>query len=161
MKPKQMKVMLAAAASSLLLLFIYAFAFNSPSKPVVPNEHISCTPEQHVCVMKTMFNLEEGPRTLKSFTTLELPAEATASIKAGLGWIAGAQLADGGWGAGFHAQQDIRDPHAVAADPATTSLVCLSLLRTGNTLDSGAYQKQLTKATEFLLKKVETWSPQF
>jgi hypothetical protein len=33
----------------------------------------------------------------------------------------------------------------------------LSLLRTGNSLDSGTYQKQVIKATEFLLKKVETW----
>jgi hypothetical protein len=157
MNLKHKKVVLAAAALPLLLVLVYAFAFTSPSKPVPPNEHIRCTPEKHVCVMKTMFNLDEGPRQLKSFTALELPEEAKASIKAGLSWMAGAQLPDGGWGAGFHAQQDIRDPHAVAADPATTSLVLLSLLRTGNSLDSGAYQKQVIKATEFLLNKVETW----
>ncbi len=149
--------MLAAAALPLLLVLVYAFAFNKPSKPIVPNEHISCTPERHVCVMKTMFNLDEGPQQLKSLNELELPAEAKASIKAGLSWMAGAQLPDGGWGAGFHAQQDIRDPHAVTADPATTSLVLLSLLRTGNSLDSGTYQKQVVKATEFILAKVETW----
>ncbi|HEY0041945.1 MAG TPA: hypothetical protein VGB71_14845 [Flavisolibacter sp.] len=157
MNPKHKKVALAAAALPLLLVLVYAFAYTNPSKPSVPNEHISCTPERHVCVMKTMFNLEEGPRQLKSFTELELPAEAKASIKSGLSWMAGAQLPDGGWGAGFHAQQDLRDPHAVTADPATTSLVLLSLLRTGNSLDSGTYQKQVIKATEFLLKKVETW----
>jgi hypothetical protein len=157
MNPKYKKVMLAAAALPLLLVLVYAFAYNSLSKPAIPNEHISCTPEHHVCVMKTMFNLEEGPRQLKSFNEMELPAEAKASIKRGLNWMAAAQLPDGGWGAGFHAQQDQRDPHAVTADPATTSLVLLSLLRTGNSLDSGTYQKQVVKATEFLLKKVETW----
>ena len=32
------------------------------------------------------------------------------------------------------ASQDIKDPHAVTSDPATTSLVAMSLLRTDNTL---------------------------
>ena len=157
MNPKQKKLVLAAAALPLLLVLVYAFAFTNSSKPVVPNEHISCTPERHVCVMKTMFDLDEGPKQLKSFNELELPTEAKASIKRGLGWMAEAQLPDGVWGAGYHAQQNIRDPHAVAADPATTSLVLLSLLRTGNSLDSGTYQKQVVKATAFLLHKVETW----
>lgn len=157
MNPKHKKVALVAAALPLLLVLAYAFALTSPSKPAVPDEHIRCTQEHHVCVMKTMFELEDGPGQLKSFNDLELPAEARASIKSGLNWIAKAQLPDGGWGAGFHAQQDIRDPHAVAADPATTSLVLLSLLRTGNSLDSGIYQKQVVKATEFLLNKIEAW----
>jgi hypothetical protein len=54
--------------------------------------------------------------------------------------------------------QEIRDPHAVKADPATTSLVCLSLLRTGNALTRGEHQKELNKATDFLLKAAEQWS---
>ena len=66
-------------------------------------------------------------------------------------------MPDGGWGAGFHSRQDVRDPHAVTADPATTSLVLLSLLRTGNTLESGTYKKEVTDGTEFLLNAVEGW----
>jgi hypothetical protein len=69
-----------------------------------------------------------------------------------------AQLPNGGWGAGSHSMQHVRDPHAVTADPATTSLVLLSLLRTGNTLETGEHKKSVAKATEFLLEQVEEWS---
>jgi hypothetical protein len=51
----------------------------------------------------------------------------------------------------------VSDPHAVPSDPATTSLVLLSLLRTGNSLDSGTYQPQVVKATEAILRLVEQW----
>lgn len=147
---------LLAALLLLLLTIVYAFnLISTPAKPVSQNEHISCTPERHVCVMKTMFGLEEVP--VKPISIAELPAEVQASIKSGSAWMAEAQLPDGGWGAGFHSRQQLRDPHAVAADPATTSLVCLALLRTGNTLTTGTYQKELNKATEFLLNAVEQW----
>ena len=88
---------------------------------------------------------------------MNLPGEVKASILSGQKWIAQAQLKDGGWGAGSHSMQHIRDPHAVKADPATTSLVLLSLLRTGNTLDSGEYSGQVKTATIFLLAQVEQW----
>jgi hypothetical protein len=67
-------------------------------------------------------------------------------------WTNKAQSNDGGWGAGTHARQDVMDPHAVPSDPATTSMVAMSLLRTDNTLQKGEYSKNLEKATEFLLK---------
>jgi hypothetical protein len=149
--------------ATLPLLFALAYAFalttktNDSSTAAVPDEHIRCTPENHVCVMKTMFALQEGPAVLKSIDALELTNEVRTSINRGLQWTAAAQLPDGGWGAGFHSMQDIRDPHAVKADPATTSLVLLSLLRTGNSLDSGAYSQQVRTATDFLLKQVESW----
>jgi hypothetical protein len=47
------------------------------------------------------------------------------------------------------------DPHAVQSDPATTSLVAMSLLRTDNTLTKGTYSKNVKRATGFLLKAVE------
>jgi hypothetical protein len=47
------------------------------------------------------------------------------------------------------------DPHAVKSDPATTSLVAMSLLRTDNTLQKGEYSKNVKKSLEFLLKAVE------
>ena len=146
--------------AALLLVFAVTYGItliSSDSPPRVKNEHISCTPEHHVCVMKTMFGLENDPANFKTLNTLELSAEVKASIMSGQKWMATAQLADGGWGAGYSSRQDIRDPHAVAADPATTSLVLLSLLRTGNSLDSGEYKVQVTKATNFLLTAVEKW----
>ncbi|HEX5652347.1 MAG TPA: prenyltransferase/squalene oxidase repeat-containing protein, partial [Chitinophagaceae bacterium] len=108
----------------------------------------------HVCVMKTILGIDNSPQAklVSDFTT---PAEVQASIKKGLAWIASAQNPDGGWGAGTHKRQDIRDPHAVKSDPATTSLVAMALLRTDNTPGKGTYAKQLEKSLNFLLETVE------
>ena len=38
-----------------------------------------------------------------------------------LDWLAAAQYESGGWGAGLHTAQHVRDPHAVTTDSATTS----------------------------------------
>jgi len=108
----------------------------------------------HVCVMKTILGIDtsqEG-KWISTFKALE---KVESSIKKGLDWINKAQANDGGWGAGTHARQDIMDPHAVKSDPATTSLVAMSLLRTDNTLEKGDYSKNLNRATEFLLKIIE------
>ena len=108
----------------------------------------------HVCIMKTILGLDttqEG-RGISSFKT---PEKVEASIKKGLLWMDKAQATDGGWGAGTHYNQSVMDPHAVASDPATTSLVAMALLRTDNTLEKGEYAKNLKRATEFLVKSVE------
>ncbi len=112
------------------------------------------TAVNHVCIMKTIFGLDTiQDGTL--FSAFETPEKVDAAIKKGLEWTDKAQGNDGGWGAGTHARQDIMDPHAVPSDPATTSLVGMSLLRTDNTLTKGEYSKDLKKATDFLLKQVE------
>jgi hypothetical protein len=158
MKLKHTRAILLVATLIGFTLISYAFYFlHTKPSPTVVNEHIRCTPERHVCVMKTLFGLEDNSDLLKSITDVELPAEVNASVATSLTWMANAQLPDGGWGAGSHTRQDIRDPHQVQADPATTSVVSLALLRTGSTLTSGAYQQQLTKATGYLLKAVESW----
>lgn len=151
----------AMLASTLLLLpaLFFAFTFFTFSKPTLRNDHAGCTPERHVCVMKTIFELENTSSHPDAVHQPELPVTVKESIRTALQWIVKAQLPDGGWGAGFHTRQDVRDPHAVSADPATTSLVLLSLLRTGNTLNSGAYKQEVNKATIFLLNAVEQWSP--
>ena len=158
MKPKINKALLLAVAVLALFAVAFASTFFIPRKPgLVHDKHINCTPEKHVCVMKTIFDLDENQTAFKSVSKLELSKEVMASLNAGLLWMQQAQLADGGWGSGYHARQNVRDPHAVKSDPATTSLVLLSLLRTGNSLDSGTYKAQLEKGTEFLLEKVEQW----
>lgn len=73
----------------------------------------------------------------------------------GLAWLLAAQHPQGGWGAGSHAQQAIRDPHAVQTDPATTAFVCLALMRVGNTLDEGPQHQALARAVDHLLAVVE------
>src|SRR4030095_181477 len=47
------------------------------------------------------------------------------------------------------------DPHALSTDPASTSLVSMSLLRNDNSLEKGKYAEALKKGTEYLLKAVE------
>jgi hypothetical protein len=158
MNPKNKTAILLLIALPLLFALAFAFTLISYRKQSSPNnEHIGCTPEKHVCVMKTIFELQQSPVHLKTFNELGIPSEAKASIEAGLLWISKAQLPDGGWGAGFHTRQHVTDPHAVAADPATNALVSLSLLRTGNSLESGTYKKQLVASTKYLLERVEKW----
>ena len=60
-----------------------------------------------------------------------------------------AQHADGGWGAGSHAAQRIRDPHAVKTDPSTTAFAGLALLR------AGAHPEAVARATDYVVRAVE------
>lgn len=108
----------------------------------------------HVCIMKTILGIdtsEEG----KHISTFKTPEKVDISIRRGLEWMGQAQGSDGGWGAGSHYNQKVKDPHAVPSDPATTALVAMSLLRTENTLEKGDYAAQLKKSLEFLLKTTE------
>lgn len=123
-----------------------------------PRKDIKCCANpsaNHVCVMKTFLGLDT---TIDSRlpSTFKTPEKVEASLKKGLGWIDKAQAPDGGWGAGAHAAQHIRDPHAVTSDPATSALVAMALLRTDNTLSQGDYSKNLNLVTEFLLKSIES-----
>src|SRR5262245_41049262 len=61
------------------------------------------------------------------------PAPIPGFVEKGIDWIVSAQHPDGGWGAGSHAHQDVRDPKAVTTDPATTAFTALALIRAGHT----------------------------
>ncbi len=78
-------------------------------------------------------------------------------VRKGLAWLAEAQFESGGWGAGSHANQNIRDPHAVQIDPATTAFSAMAFLRAGNTLTDGPYHKNVDKALTYLLDLVESY----
>ena len=108
----------------------------------------------HVCVMKTILGIDssEDGKRVRTFITSPM---VDSAVKKGIEWIAAAQAPDGGWGSGSHAAQNIRDPHAVNTDPASTSLVTMSLLRNDNSLDKGKYAAALKKGTEYLLRAVE------
>ncbi|MFZ1397218.1 MAG: hypothetical protein WAS33_09995, partial [Candidatus Promineifilaceae bacterium] len=77
------------------------------------------------CVFKTVY---EGEGLDPSFV-LATPQPVLKSEERGLKWLVQAQAANGGFGSGTHARQDIVDPHAVSADPATTAMVGMALLR--------------------------------
>lgn len=89
-------------------------------------------------------------------TPLPPPPPLAPFVEKGLDWLCGAQQEDGGWGAGSHARQEIRDAHAVPTDPATTAAAAMAFLRAGSRLDRGEYQEVLRKATDHLLRTVET-----
>ncbi|MFI5218145.1 MAG: hypothetical protein ACHQNT_01565 [Bacteroidia bacterium] len=107
--------------------------------------------KEKTCVFRTLF----GEESSDSNFIYKTPAKVLASADDALAWISKAQLNNGGWGAGTHSRQDVFDPHSVKADPATTSMVAMALLRCGNTPTSGKYSTNLSLATEYLLKQVE------
>jgi len=103
------------------------------------------------CVFRTVM----GEESSDSSFVYKTPFTVFTSVERGLDWIAGAQNQNGGWGAGSHSRQDITDPHAVQTDPATTAMVAMALLRSGNTLTKGEYSTHLKKALNYLLNATE------
>lgn len=103
------------------------------------------------CVFMTVMG-EESSDGQAVFKTSENVQEA---VKKGLIWLMEAQQNNGGWGAGLHSRQDVTNPHAVSTDPATTSMVLMALLRSGQTFDKGDYKQQVHKALLYLLDCVE------
>lgn len=83
------------------------------------------------------------------------PKEIPSYIERGMNWLAEAQYENGGWGAGSHARQDVRDPHAVPVDPATTAFAAMALMRSGSTLTSGKYRGNIRRALSLVLEMVE------
>ena len=108
-------------------------------------------PEPKGCVFKTVF----GEENSDSMFVYKTPAKVSYAIDGALEWMAKAQLNNGGFGAGTHAHQDVLNPHAVQADPATTAMVAMSILRSGSTLSDGPYSENLRRALDFLLGQVE------
>jgi hypothetical protein len=102
------------------------------------------------CVFKTVFGEEAD-----SAFVCKTPAKVSFAMDESLQWLAKAQLNDGGWGAGSHSRQGILDPHAVQADPGTTAMVAMSILRSGSTLFRGEYSNNLKRALDYLIACVE------
>ena len=121
-----------------------------PEKKYVTEPLVCATPEK-ACIFKTFLGLESYDTAL----VIHNRSLVESSLAKGLVWIAEAQAPNGGWGAGSHDRQNVRDPHAVQTDPATSALVGMALLRNGNTLSKGNYSANLKKALEYLLQTVE------
>ncbi len=66
-----------------------------------------------------------------------------------------AQHESGGWGGGTHDHQEIRDPHAVKADPASTAFALMALMRAGHKPFDGAQKDAVLRGTKFLIAVVE------
>src|SRR5690606_27203303 len=76
-------------------------------------------------------------------------------LRQSLQWLAEAQFENGGWGAGPHTAQGVRDPHAGQMDPATTAFAALALLRSGGTPEDGPYARNGRRALDYVLGVVE------
>jgi len=95
-----------------------------------------------------------------STARIKMPDEPIAPfVEDALDWLAKAQHESGGWGAGSHSAQGVRDPHMVQTDPATTAFTAMAFLRVGSTPTSGKYSEQLRKAAEYLVAVVSEAEP--
>ncbi|OAB79678.1 prenyltransferase/squalene oxidase repeat-containing protein [Cochleicola gelatinilyticus] len=133
---------LALVVSTFLLLDFSTESYAETKRTLEPIEG---------CVFMTTM----GEQSSEGFNVYKTNENLNLSVRDGLTWLAEAQLKNGGYGAGSHNAQSIRDPHAVEADPATTSMVAMALLRSGTTLKTGPYAENLQRALQFLLKTVE------
>ena len=138
--------LLTLIAVSGILLFGFTFRHTkTPKKKIAP-----FVPPKG-CVFRTVMGEESS-----AFNSVyKTPEKVQVSLDRGLSWIAAAQNKNGGWGAGSHSRQDVIDPHAVEADPATTAMVSMALLRSGTTLLKGDYSLQLRRALNYLLQSTE------
>jgi hypothetical protein len=145
---------LLSASAVMIAALLATTAFKKENADKKPLRCCNNTSLNHVCIIKTILGIDTSheSRLISSFKT---PEKVDAAVKKALEWMGRAQANDGGWGAGSHYNQSVRDPHAVSSDPATTSLVAMSLLRTDNTLQKGELSAHLKKSLEFLLKTVE------
>lgn len=101
--------------------------------------------------------LADSRQTESSDTTVQtsFAPDPPEYIQRGLQWLVAAQFDNGGWGAGMHSAQHIKDPHSVQIDPATTAFATLALIRSGNGLKYGMYQNNVGKALTLMLDIVE------
>lgn len=143
MKTKMILLLLPVA----LLGFLVSGFMNAEDYPETKR---TLQPEEGCVFMTTM-----GEQSSEGFSVYKSDENVQLSVRDGLSWLAEAQLESGGYGAGSHAAQHVKDPHAVQADPATTAMAAQALVRSGITLKIGAYSENLKKAINYLLETVE------
>ena len=145
MKSWKFSLMTLIAVSAILLFGFTFRKIGTPTKKTAP-----FVPPKG-CVFRTVM----GEESSELNSVYKTPEKVQVSVDRGLSWISRAQNENGGWGAGSHSRQDITDPHAVTADPATTAMVSMALLRSGTTLTKGEYSAALRKALNYLMQATE------
>lgn len=88
------------------------------------------------------------------------PKPISSFMLKGVDYLVKAQHESGGWGGGTHDHQEIRDPHAVKADPATTAFALMALMRAGHRPFEGTQKDVVLRGTKFLIAVVEDASPE-
>jgi hypothetical protein len=142
MKTWKVKFITFIVISAALLLAFSLRRMDSRKKPFVPPKG---------CVFRTVM----GEESSDSSFIYKTPEKVARAVDHGLDWISRAQHKNGGWGAGSHNRQNVLDPNAVETDPATTAMVSMALLRSGNSLTKGVYAAPLRKSLNYLLEATE------
>lgn len=145
MKTWKLFVGMILLTTGMIMLFAFSFRRATPptkARPFVPPQG---------CVFRTIM----GEESSNNHAAYKTPEKVQRAVDMGLEWMMQAQQANGGWGAGSHRRQDIRNPHAVETDPATTAMVAMAMLRSGTTLSHGPYSQNLRRALDYLLQTVE------
>ncbi len=83
------------------------------------------------------------------------PKPISSFMLKGIEYLVAAQHQSGGWGGGSHSRQEITDPHAVKADPATTAFALMALMRAGHRPFEGSQKDAVLRGTKFLIAVVE------
>ena len=148
LKQKSMKTKMMLLGFPALVLGVFLAVFSSEAKYPETKRTLQTIDG---CVFMTVMG--EQPST--DFDVFKNDENLNLSVRDGLAWLRDAQLPNGGYGAGSHSAQHIKDPHAVPADPATTAMVATAFLRAGNTLQKGLYANNLQEAINYLLETVE------
>jgi hypothetical protein len=154
-----MKVKIIAVALLIFGCYVSAKIVNRTSaKSIAENNKESTTSkekkedEEKPCVFMTVM----GEQSSEGFANIKRDAKIDEKIAHGESWLIKAQNRDGGWGSGSHASQDVRDPHAVKSDPATTAMTAMALYRCGYNLESGKNSDVLKKSLQYLLTEIES-----
>jgi hypothetical protein len=133
------------------LLVSLTLSFKSSNRNPLDHQHAKLCGSKG-CAFKTIF----GEESSEGYSQYKEAEQVERSVSSGLAYLMTVQQTDGGWGAGSHNRQDMLNALAVSTDPATTAMVGMAMLRSGSTLESGAFSKQLLSATEYMLRAVET-----
>jgi hypothetical protein len=96
----------------------------------------------------------DEPAPVRAPVVASRPVPKTVSL--GLAWLAGHQLAGGGWGQGDEAP-GMRGSAGQAADAnvADTSMAVLAFVRAGHTASRGDYQDAVRRGVEHVLAEIE------
>jgi hypothetical protein len=99
--------------------------------------------------------LLDAPRAMRP--VMDNPKPLTEKINLGLNWLASHQLEDGGWGQGEESTHMGEGMHELKgkSNVADTCAAALSFIRAGGSPKEGQWSTTLTRALEFVLKKIE------
>lgn len=102
-------------------------------------------------------DLDSPPKSESVWAPAVEPKPLSPKVRKGLSWLVEHQLPNGAWGQGEESVQMGKSLAAYAdkGNVADTCIATLALVRSGSTPSSGAYQKQILKALDFVMKEIE------